>query len=177
LAGLLIVVAVLLAFAGAIKLSRPGPTTRALRAAGLPGSALFVRLLGLCEITVAVGALALGSPVAMALVAAFYLLFAGFILVALRRGAPISSCGCFGAQEAPPTLTHLVMNLAAALVAGVAALGAGGRSGLGVPDGDGPLVLATFLFITAVAAWFSYVVLTLLPRVEAAAHQSAASRR
>ena len=40
--------------------------------------------------------------------------FAVFILVALRRGWALSSCGCFGRPDTPPTPAHAVLNAGAA---------------------------------------------------------------
>ena len=52
-----------------------------------------------------------------ALVAVSYLAFAGFVIVALRSGAPISSCGCFGKVDTPPSVVHVVLDVAFAGVA------------------------------------------------------------
>ena len=65
-----------------------------------------------------------GGPVFAALVAVSYLAFAGFVVVALRSGAPISSCGCFGKVDTPPSLVHVVIDL---VLAAVAAVGRGRR--------------------------------------------------
>ena len=122
--------AVLLAIAGVAKAVRPLPTSRALRAAGLPSRAGLVRLLGAGEATLAVIALLVAGPVPAALVAMSYASFAAFVGYAKVRGLAISSCGCFGKPDTPPTAAHLVVNAAAAVLAGAAALSPG-RSPLG----------------------------------------------
>ena len=63
-----------------------------------------------------------GGPLAAGAVAASYLGFTWFVARALRSGAPLSSCGCFGRSDTRPTLVHVAVNLACAGVAAVAAL-------------------------------------------------------
>ena len=73
-----------------------------------------------------------------ALVALSYLLFAAFVVVALRSGAPISSCGCFGKADTPPSVVHVVLDLLFAGVATAAAF----TGDVALPDvlGDQPLL-------------------------------------
>jgi len=167
LAGPFIVSATLLAAGGAAKLVKPDGTARALREVGLPAPAAAVRIGAAAELAVAPGALAGGGRVLAALVAASYAGFALFVLAALRRGVPLSSCGCFGASDTPPTAVHLALNIAAAGVAAAVALGAPGADGLlSVTSMDGSLLLrAAFVVSTAAAAWLAYAALTLLPRM------------
>lgn len=165
LAGPFIASAALLGAAGALKVARPATTARALRAVGVPGSATAVRVGAAVEVGVAGGAILAGSPPFAAAVALSYLGFAAFVLVALRRGVPLSSCGCFGGQDTPPTYGHLAFDLAAAAVALAVVLH---PHGVGLLHGalDGSFVVrALFVLLTAAAAWFGYVVLTLLPQV------------
>lgn len=170
LAGPFIVAAALAGAGGALKVRRPATTARALAEMGLPSSPTLVRLGAAAEVVVAVGALVAGDrllPLFAALVAVSYVGFAAFVTAALRRGVPLSSCGCFGgAQDTPPSAVHLVLNLTAAAVSGAVALGPGG-AGLGqIAEIEGPIVLrAVFVVLTGVSVWFAYVALTLLPRV------------
>jgi hypothetical protein len=108
---------VLLGGAGVAKAARPYDTARALRVAGIRADRGLVRLGALAELTVAAVALAWPGTVTGGLVAACYLGFSGFLVVALRRRWPISSCGCFGRPDVPPTRLHLVLDLAAAAAA------------------------------------------------------------
>ena len=167
LAGPFIVTAVLLAAGGAAKLVRPDGTVGAVREMGLAASPALVRMGAAAELAVAAGALAGGGRVFAGPVAASHPGFALFVLAALRRGVPLSSCGCFGAQDTPPTPVHLVLNVAAAGVAGAVALGLPGGDGLlAVTSMDGSLLLrAAFAISTAAAAWLAYAALTLLPRL------------
>jgi len=168
LAGPFLVIAALLAGGGALKVHRPATTARALGQMGLPSSPSLVRVGAAAEMVVGAGALAWGNRPFAALVALSYLGFATFVLLALRRGVPLSSCGCFGGlQDTPPTYGHLALNVAAAAAATVVAVGPGGGAALAdITRLDGSLVLrGVFLVLTGVSAWFAYVALTLLPRV------------
>jgi hypothetical protein len=106
--------ALVLGAAGVAKLIRPADTATALRAAGFPVGAVLVRIGAIAEVAVAVAALADPGPLTGALVAAAYAAFAVFIVLALRRGWALSSCGCFGRPDTPPTVAHAVLNGTAA---------------------------------------------------------------
>ena len=107
----------LLAAGGAAKAWAPDSTARALHAAGLPASRQLVRLGGALEAFLGVAALATGLPALAGLVGASYLGFSVFIVLALVRGTPIASCGCFGTPDTPPSRLHVAINLGAAGVA------------------------------------------------------------
>jgi hypothetical protein len=167
LAGPFLVTTALLGGAGALKIARPAPTAGALRQMGVPASDTAVRVGATAELAVATAAIADGSRPFAALVALSYLAFAAFVLVALRRDVPLSSCGCFGVEDTPPTAVHLVINLAAAATAGAVAIGLADGGGLGAISAmDASLLLrGAFLVSTATATWFAYVALTQLPRL------------
>jgi len=167
LTGPFLVTAALLGAGGASKVVRPAPTARALGVMGLPSSPTLVRLGAGAELAVAAGAMAGAGRVFAFLVAASYLGFAAFVLAALRRGSPLSSCGCFGVADTPPTAVHVGINLAAAAVAGAVALG--WARGGGLPDiatMEGSLLLRiAFVVLTAASVWLAYVALTELPKL------------
>jgi len=167
LAGPFLVIAALLAGGGALKVHRPATTARALGQMGLPSSPSLVRVGAAAEVVVGAGALAWGNRPFAALVALSYLGFAAFVLLALRRGVPLSSCGCFGGlRDTPPTYGHLALNVVAAVVAAVIAVGPGGAALADIARLDGSLALrGVFIVMTGASAWFAYVALTLLPRV------------
>ena len=125
LAGPFAIATVLLALGGAAKAVRPRDTAQALTAVGIRFPRVLprvvVRVGGAVEAILATAALLVGGPVLCGLVALSYLAFAGFVLVALRTGAPISSCGCFGKVDTPPSIVHVVLDLAFAGVAATAA--------------------------------------------------------
>jgi Methylamine utilisation protein MauE len=157
--------ALLLAIAGTAKAVRPLPTARALRAAGLPSSASLVRLLGAGEAVLALVALTVAGPAPAALVAISYAGFAAFIGYARARGLAISSCGCFGKPDTPPTAAHLVVDLVAASLAVIAAA-APGRSPLG-QLARSPGAGVPFVVLVLVTAALGYLALAEWPRLVA----------
>ncbi len=152
-----------LAAAGVAKLWRPDYTARALQMTGLhlAGRRVgrnAVRAGAGVETAIGVLAIALPGPVTGALVAATYSAFALFVLVALDRGWPLSSCGCFGRPDSKPGYPHAALNAGAAVAAAWWALDAPGRlSRLFVhqPWAGVPLILAS-----AVIAGLAYLVWT-----------------
>lgn len=101
--------ALLLALAGAQKLLDPTLTVGALEAMRLPASPVLVRVGALIELVVGILAVVVGGP-AWWLVAASYVGFTAYVLVALRRGVPIGTCGCFGRAETRPSWSHVRLN-------------------------------------------------------------------
>jgi hypothetical protein len=161
LAGPYLAAAALLVAAGGAKLLDPLPLVRALRSVGLPAPRLLVRAGALAELVLGLLAILTGSALAAAGVAASYAAFTAFVLVALRRGGVLASCGCFGKADTPPTRTHVTVTGAFAAVAAAVAVAPVG--GLGVliaaqPGGALPLLVAT-----AAVAVTAYLVLALLP--------------
>jgi len=162
-AGPFLIAALLLAAAGAAKVIDPTTTVGALRKLGLPAPAAAVRVGGAVEVALAVGAVLTGAPVLAALVAVSYLLFTAFVLVALGRGLPIGSCGCFGKVDTPPSVLHVVVNLAAVTAAIGVALG----DGTGIADvlADQPLAGVPFLLLVAVGGYAAFTALTVVPQL------------
>ena len=171
LTGPVLAAAGLLALAAPGKLLRPSLTTNALRQLGLPGSAVLVRLLGVGELALAAAVWLAPSRPVLALLALAYAAFAGFVAVALRRGTALSSCGCFGRADTPPTRVHLGVVVTAALVA-VAAVVTGSGS-VGEVVADGPAYGVPLLAAIAVTVWLSWAALAVLPRVVVAARGQA----
>src|SRR3546814_13382738 len=105
-----LVLAALLALAGAQKVLDPTMTVGALRAMRLPSSPLLVRVGSAAELVLGVAAIVVGGAVLWWLVAVSYLAFAGFVLAALRKGTMIGTCGCVGREETPPHRDHVALN-------------------------------------------------------------------
>jgi hypothetical protein len=170
LAGPFAIACVLLAGAGALKAWHPGDTANALRTVGVElsytSSRVVVRAFGAVETALALFALLSGNPAACALVAASYLLFTGFVVLARRRGTAIASCGCFGKVDTPPSIVHVVLDL---LFAGVAAAAAF-TGGVALPDvlRDQPLAGVPFVLLLAVGAYLVFLAFTALPKTMAA---------
>jgi hypothetical protein len=166
LAGPFAAFAVLLGFAGGAKALRPLPTVRALRSVSLPSSVGLVRALGVGEACLAIAALVTAGPIAPALVALSYAGFAAFVGYAMARGGSISSCGCFGKADSAPTALHLVVNVAAALIAAVGAIAAlsPARSPL-AELADSPGAGVAMVVLVAVIAGLAYLALAEWPRL------------
>jgi hypothetical protein len=162
-AGPFLIAALLLAAAGVAKVVDPTNTVGALRKLGAPVPAPLVRGGGAFEVALAVAAAITGAPVLAVLVAVSYLLFTAFVLVALGRGLPIGSCGCFGKVDTPPSPIHVVVNLGAV----VAALGVatGDGTGIGHAVAAQPLAGVPFLLLVAVGGYAAFTALTVVPQL------------
>ncbi|MDE0368558.1 MAG: hypothetical protein OXI84_00285 [bacterium] len=113
----------LLIFAGVAKLAFPRPAADLMGAVGFPARVWFARAAGGAELVLGVAALAAGGPGPALVAAGVYSLFALVSLLALNRG--LSSCGCFGQLDSPPSGIHVVGNLFFAAVCALAAGGGG----------------------------------------------------
>lgn len=162
--GPFLIAVALLATAGVAKAIRPRDTAHALRGMGLPVSPTLVRLGGVAEVVISIAAALTGDPIWAGLVAASYLAFTGFVVVALVRHAPISSCGCFGRADTPPSFVHIAVNLAAAVSASAVAVGDGG--GIVSVLRDQPVAGLPMLMLTAVGVYATLTALTVLPQLE-----------
>ena len=170
LAGPFAIACVLLLGAGLLKAWNPGDTANALRTVGVPisyaASRGLVRAFGVVEAVLAAIALFTGNPIAAVLVAASYLAFAGFVVVALRRGAAIASCGCFGKVDTPPSIVHVVLDLCFAGVAIAVAF----TGDVALPDvlRDQPLAGVPFALLLAIGVYLVFLAFTALPKTMAA---------
>jgi hypothetical protein len=145
----------LLGVAGVAKLIRPVDTAGALRAAGLPASPCLVRVGAAAEVALVALACTAHGPIPPALVALSYASFAVFVGLAVRKGWPMASCGCFGRPDTAPTRIHVALNVAAVLTA--VGWGIGGPSSLGgafsrqpwagIPLGLAALVMAGLVYL------------------------------
>jgi hypothetical protein len=165
LAGPVFAVAGVLAIAGVLKLAHPATTARALDAARLPGSTMAVRALALTEIVVGVAAIAFGTPVTAAALMVYFLAFAGFTALLIRRAGSKAPCGCFGetATAAPPTTIHVTLNLIAAALAAAAVIWPTG--GIVEVMQAQPLAGIPFLVLTVLCGWLWYLGLTVFPEL------------
>lgn len=122
LTGPALVAAALLALAGAQKLVDPTMTVGALRALGLPASAGSVRVGSAAELMLGVTAIVVGGPPLWWLVVASYAVFSVVVVLALRKGTMIGSCGCFGREDTPPHPVHVALNAVLGVAAGSVAV-------------------------------------------------------
>lgn len=177
LAGPYAALAALVVLGGAPKTVRPDATARALASVRLPfGSSprlgLLVRLLGAVEVALGVAALTVGGTLPAVGLAVSYAGFAAFVALALARGGTVSSCGCFGTPDTPPTRVHLAVNLAAATAAALVAADPAPRLGSVLAHQPGAGV--PFLALTALVTWFAYLALARLPGLTAPTQRTAA---
>jgi hypothetical protein len=153
-AGLSVVASILLIVGGTVKVARPSTTANAVGVA-----APIVRVGAAAELTVGLVACATGAVPAVALVAASYVAFAVFVAWALWREAPLATCACFGEPDSPPTLLHVLIDLALAVSAAATATTDAGR-----PIGQlSPAAVVGVCVVTYV----TFLSLTSLPRVRA----------
>jgi hypothetical protein len=121
------------------------------------------------ELVIGTAAVATGNRVVVALVAISYVAFAAFVEVARRRGTMIGSCGCLGSKETPPSLVHVVLDLALAAGALAYAVTQTGPPLEGL--GDAPGAGVPFVLLAVIAVGLVYAALTELPRTQAAARR------
>jgi uncharacterized membrane protein YphA (DoxX/SURF4 family) len=150
---------VLLAASGVSKVFDPDPTRGAMQAARLPSSRLISRSLGIAEIVAGVAGLVLGGPW-LAFAALLYLGFFVFTMAAVRKRLPIQSCGCFGREDTPPTVLHVVFNALSSAALGYVAL----LSEQAVPWTGPSVEVALYLAFSLVGAYLAYLLLEQLPR-------------
>jgi hypothetical protein len=170
LAGPFAIACTLLAVGGVLKAVRPGDTANALTAVGFrfPRSVArgAVRAGGVIEAAIGVGALVSGWAALAGLVAVSYLGFTAFVVLALRSGKPISSCGCFGKVDTPPSPVHVALDLAFAAVAAAAVV----AGDVALPDvvSDQPLWGIPFVLLLAIGCYLVFLAFTALPKTMAA---------
>jgi len=150
----------LLGASGVAKLVDPDPTTGAMRAARLPASNLLSRMLATAEVVAAVSALVFGG-VAVLGAALLYAGFAVFTFSALTNRIPLQSCGCFGREDTPPTIAHVVFNTVSALALFALPIIGVGPVDWALPNPE--LALYGGFAVVGVAA--SYLLLTRLPQL------------
>ena len=175
LIGLFLIAAGLLVAAGVAKAVRPDDTARAM-AALLPGAPgprplrWLVRAGALAEAALGAVAIVFPRPLTAALVALSYLAFAGVVATARWRGGPLATCGCFGRPDTPPTVLHLMLNLALALAAAAFASGAPSSGTLAAELAHQPWAGVPLLFVSAVGLWLTALALSSLAALTAVRH-------
>ena len=163
LAGPFAAVCALLVVGGLAKLGRPRPAVAALDGVGWRLPAAIVRVGATGEVVLGTGALWTGRASLAALVALAYLGFAAFIVRARRVSAirgTAGSCGCFGQPDVPPSVAHVVLNLAAAATS----IAVTARQAHGVAVGAAvawrsPWHGAPFVLLVGVTTWLAFLAL------------------
>ena len=168
--------AALLVLAGVPKVRDPGDLVRAVRSVGLPLGRGAVRAFAVAEVVVGVVALVAPGAVTAALLAMTYAVFTAFVVLALSRGGVLSSCGCFGKADTPPTRAHAVVTGAATVAAAAVAVTVPAAPWAVLAD-LGPAAVAGLVAITALLAFLAWQVMAVLPSVDPRAVRSAAGSR
>jgi len=153
----------LVVFSGAMKLRHHGPAGRALGVLRLPSGPWTVRAIGLVEMGIGMWCLAAPGRASAVFLALLYAAFGAFVALLMRVRAPLTSCGCLGNEESPPSLAHVVLDLAAAATAALVA--SSPPSGVipfaaRLPLGGVPFVTGTVLI-----AYLAYLAVAHLPLV------------
>ena len=149
--------AALLLPTGWAKLRKPYETARALRSVGWPGNRMLALALGLVEVVVGLWVLGIGSTTSVIALGALYSGFLLWLAVAFKAGGVVSSCGCAGTPDTPPTAAHTILNLAA--LATVAIDLASDQPGVIVPSA-GLLEWTTTVAIVVVGSWLALMLIT-----------------
>ena len=162
LVGPFAIAACLLAVAGLAKAGQPAATAGALAAMRLPHRRWMVRVGGAVEGLLAIAALVSGNVLLALLVAVSYVVFAAFVVGALRAGVPISSCGCLGKADTPPHPVHVAINLGAA----AAAVGVALHGGAPISDvlADQSLAGLPFALLVTIGVVAAALAMSALPR-------------
>jgi hypothetical protein len=165
----------LLVAAGLAKAVHPDDTARAVsqllrHRRNLAVASHVIRLLALIETLLGAAALLLpGTTIPPALVALSYASFTAFVVLARARGGVLSSCGCFGKADTPPTVAHLAITAGIAVSAVmVAAASRPGRTTLWANLSPQPWHGVPLLLTSLALAFAAWVAMTLLPRVRMA---------
>ena len=174
LSGPVYLAGLLLALGGAAKALRPVPTAGALRALHLPGPRSGVRALGALEVVLGLAAVLSGARFLLVAVGCFYVAFAIFVLVALRSGTALQTCGCFGSVDTPPSMIHV--GLDAVLAAACLAAGAVGLPNARTLLADQPWSGVPMVLGLVVGLYLAYLLLTALPTTLEAARVQAELR-
>jgi hypothetical protein len=158
LTGPALTAALLLVFAGAMKAVDPAMTAGALRALGLPSSRILVRAGAAAELLLGLLAVIAGWVAAWWLVAASYVALTAFVVAALRAGTMVGSCGCFGREDTPPHLLHVVVDVGLAASAAAAAVRDLGAPLDAIADAPGEGLVVAGVSVLAVALVYAAVV-------------------
>lgn len=165
--------AALLVVAGAPKVLDPLPLVRAIGSVGLPFGVGIVRAFAGAETLLGVVALVWPTRWSAALVALAYLGFTAFVVLALRRGGVLESCGCFGTPDTPPTWAHAVVTCGAAVACAVVAVGAPAQPYAGASLFE----IAPAVGGGGLVAFLAWQVMAVLPSVQPAAIRSISTAR
>lgn len=146
----------------------PGDLVRALRSLELRAHPLLVRVFAVMEVLAGAGSLLLPGRPTFAVVALLHAGFTAFVLLALKRGGVLASCGCFGRADTPPTRSHAVVTALLAVAAVAVAIAPPAEPWWAL----GPGVAATTALLAALVGFLAWQVMAVLPATSPAAIRS-----
>jgi uncharacterized protein YjeT (DUF2065 family) len=179
LIGLYLVACLLLVAAGTAKAIRPADTARAFSTVvSLPPGVLRIAIRIGAVVEAALGAVALLYPrtLTAGLVALSYAVFALVVAYARSRGGAVASCGCFGTPDTPATMLHVIVNLGLSGAAGYVAAAQPSGSLVSILSAQ-PLFGVPLVSVSALAAWLTYLAMSVLAGLQAARRLTAVSHR
>ncbi len=179
LIGLYLVACVLLVAAGMAKAIRPADTARAFSSVvSLPPGALriAIRIGAVAEATLGVVALLYPRTLSAGLVALSYTAFGVVVAYARSRGGAVASCGCFGTPDTPATVLHVIVNLILAAAAGWVAAAQPTGSMVSILSAQ-PLAGLPLVAVSVLAAWLTYLVISVLAGLQGVRRLTAVSHR
>lgn len=151
-----LIAAGLVVAAGAVKIRRPRALSLVLTSARLPAGVGLVRTLGGIEIVVGVSVLLAAPEAAVLALAGLYVGFSVFLVGVRIAGLPVTSCGCLGETESPPSTLHAVLT-GLASAAALCALYSGPVSLPEVFDELGVVESAAWLFGAGAVGYSAYL--------------------
>lgn len=161
-AGPYLIAVILLGIAGVQKIFSPKAALAVISQLGFPERSLLVWCVGASEVAVAVWALAVGGWIVAICVSVSFAGFASITALLIRSGSGLS-CGCFGTNDTPPSLLHIIVNLLASLSGGLASVaGVGSVSNI---FSNQPWNGILFTVLVAVGVYGLYVIMAELPRL------------
>ncbi len=170
-----LVACLLLVAAGGMKVRAPRDSARALStlvpAVPLAASVVVVRVVAGLEGLVGLAALIVPFGAAAAAVGVSYAAFAVFVLVARARGGVLSTCGCFGQPDTPPTVLHAVLDLALAASALAVAFSPHSWRTPAQTLVHQPALGIPLAALSLLGAWVVYLVMVRLARLEVVRRQ------
>jgi hypothetical protein len=156
------VICALLVIAGGHKLLVPRGARESLALIGVSAPKSAVRVLGAGEAALGVAAAVGPAVLTGTLVAVFYAVFSGFVVLLLVRNPGAADCGCFGAGEHTAGWLHVVLNALACGIAGASAVV--GAHGLAwIVDGS-PLIVPSLIIGMLAATYAAYLAYTVVPQ-------------
>jgi hypothetical protein len=118
----LVLASALMVVSGVLKLRHPESVIPLLTVIRVPAAMQRGRAVGLLEVALGSAAVVTGAIPIIAAEAVCFASFALAISYVLAARIPLSSCGCAGARQTPPSVVHVLVDIAATLGTAMAAV-------------------------------------------------------